>query len=73
MREKFEERRDYIYDRVAKMPYLKTLKPEGAFYLFVDFSGTYGKKYNDTVLESAAQIGALLLDEELIAVVPRCV
>ena len=70
MREKFEERRDYIYDRVAKMPYLKTLKPEGAFYLFVDFSGTYGKKYNDIVLESAAQIGALLLDEELIAVVP---
>lgn len=70
MREKFEERRDYIYDRVAKMPYIKTLKPEGAFYLFVDFSGTYGKKYNDTVLESAAQIGALLLDEELIAVVP---
>lgn len=70
MREKFEERRDYIYDRVAKMPYLKTLKPEGAFYLFVDFSGTYGKKYNDTVLESTAQIGALLLDEELIAVVP---
>ena len=70
MREQFEERRDYIYDRVAKMPYLKTLKPEGAFYLFVDFSGTYGKKYNDIVLESAAQIGALLLDEELIAVVP---
>lgn len=70
MREKFEERRDYIYDKVAKMPYLKTLKPEGAFYLFVDFSGTYGKKYNDIVLESAAQIGALLLDEELIAVVP---
>ena len=70
MREKFEERRDYIYDRVAKMPYLKTLKPEGAFYLFVDFSGIYGKKYNDIVLESAAQIGALLLDEELIAVVP---
>ena len=70
MREKFEERRDYIYDRVSKMPYLKTLKPEGAFYLFVDFSGTYGKKYNDIVLESAAQIGALLLDEELIAVVP---
>ena len=70
MREKFEERRDYIYDKVAKMPYLKTLKPEGAFYLFVDLSGTYGKKYNDIVLESAAQIGALLLDEELIAVVP---
>ena len=70
MREQFEKRRDYIYDRVAKMPYVKTIKPEGAFYLFVDFSGTYGKNYKGTVIESAAQIGALLLDEKLIAVVP---
>ena len=70
MRKEFEKRRDYIYDRVAKMPYVKTLKPEGAFYLFVDFSGTYGKTYKGEKLESAAQIGALLLDEALIAVVP---
>lgn len=70
MRKQFEIRRDYIYDRVSKMPYLKTIKPEGAFYLFIDFSGIYGKKYKDSVMESAAQIGAMLLDEKLIAVVP---
>ncbi|GFI61702.1 aspartate aminotransferase [Clostridiales bacterium] len=70
MREQFEKRRDYIYDRVAKMPYVSALKPEGAFYLFVDFSNAYGKKYKGTVLESAAQIGEMLLDEKLIAVVP---
>lgn len=70
MRKQFAKRRDYIYDRVANMPYVKTVKPEGAFYLFVDFSGTYGKSYKGTVLESAAQIGAILLDEKLIAVVP---
>ncbi len=70
MRKQFAKRRDYIYDRVVNMPYLKTVKPEGAFYLFVDFSGTYGKSYKGTVLESAAQIGAILLDEKLIAVVP---
>lgn len=70
MREQFAKRRDYIYDRVVNMPYVKTVKPEGAFYLFVDFSGTYGKSYKGTVLESAAQIGAILLDEKLIAVVP---
>ena len=70
MRVQFEKRRDYIYDRVSKMPYVKTLKPEGAFYLFIDFTGTYGKEYKGTKLESAAQIGALLLEEKLIAVVP---
>ena len=70
MRKQFAKRRDYIYDRVVNMPYVKTVKPEGAFYLFVDFSGTYGKSYKGTVLESAAQIGAILLDEKLIAVVP---
>ena len=70
MRKQFAKRRDYIYDRVVNMPYVKTVKPEGAFYLFVDFSGTYGKSYKGTILESAAQIGAILLDEKLIAVVP---
>ena len=70
MRVQFEKRRDYIYDRAVKMPYISTLKPEGAFYLFIDFSGTYGKTYKGIKLESAAQIGALLLDEKLIAVVP---
>lgn len=70
MRKQFETRRDYIFDRVSNMPYLKTIKPEGAFYLFIDFSGIYGKKFKDTVIESAAQIGELLLNEKLIAVVP---
>ncbi len=70
MRAQFEKRRDYIYDRVAKMPYVSALKPEGAFYLFIDFSNVYGKEYKGQSLESAAQIGALLLDEKLIAVVP---
>lgn len=70
MRVQFEKRRDYIYERVAKMPYVKTIKPEGAFYLFIDFSGTYGKTYKGEILSSAAQIGAMLLDEKLLAVVP---
>ena len=70
MREQFEKRRDYIYERVVKMPYVKTIKPEGAFYLFIDFSGTYQKAYKGETLSSAAQIGAMLLDEKLLAVVP---
>ena len=70
MRVQFEKRRDYIYERVAKMPYVKTIKPEGAFYLFINFSGTYGKTYKGETLSSAAQIGAMLLDEKLLAVVP---
>ncbi|MBQ5589660.1 MAG: pyridoxal phosphate-dependent aminotransferase, partial [Anaerotignum sp.] len=41
----FKKRRDYIFEREEAIPMLSALKPQGAFYLFVDVSGTYGKSY----------------------------
>ncbi len=41
----FKKRRDYIYEREEAIPGISALKPEGAFYLFVDVSGLYGKAY----------------------------
>ena len=35
----FKKRRDYIYEREEAIPGISALKPEGAFYLFVDVSG----------------------------------
>ena len=35
MKAAFEKRRTALYERVSKMKYVKTLNPEGAFYLFV--------------------------------------
>ena len=43
MREEFDKRRKYIYERISQMPLLETLEPEGAFYVFVDFSNVLEK------------------------------
>jgi aspartate aminotransferase len=37
---KFEERRTLILDEIAKIPTLKAFTPQGAFYVFVNVSGT---------------------------------
>lgn len=48
----FKKRRDYIYEREEAIPGISALKPEGAFYLFVDVSGLYGKAYEGQKIES---------------------
>lgn len=70
MAAEFESRRDLIYDRVLKMPYLSANKPQGAFYLFVDCSEMLGKKYGDRVIEKVRDFAEILLDDYLVAVVP---
>ncbi len=66
----FRKRRDYIFEREEAIPLLSALKPEGAFYLFVDVSGTYGKTYEGQLISSAADFAAVLLDKKYVAVVP---
>lgn len=70
MRQEFAKRRDYIYEREEAIPMISALKPEGAFYLFVDVSGTYGKSYKGREIQSAADFASVLLDEKFVAVVP---
>ena len=70
MRIEFKKRRDYIYEREEAIPMISALKPEGAFYLFVDVSGTYGKQYGEKTIHSAADFASVLLEEKFVAVVP---
>ena len=70
MRLEFKHRRDYIYDRIANIPGLSILRPEGAFYAFANVSALYGKQANGQTLETAADVAACLLEQAHIAVVP---
>lgn len=70
MCQEFKKRRDYIFEREEQIPYIHALKPEGAFYLFVDVSDTYGKKVEGKKIQSAADFAKLLLEKEYVAVVP---
>ena len=67
----FKKRRDYIYEKERKLSraFLHLL-PEGAFYLFVDVSGLYGKAYEGQKIESAADFASILLEKKYVAVVP---
>jgi len=57
----FTDRRRYICDRVAQMPQLKALQPNGAFYLYIDISQT-GLK--------SMEFCNKLLDEYHVAAIP---
>jgi len=70
MRAEFEKRRDYICDRAAKIPHLKFNRPDGAFYLYIDVSGLYGKTVKGVEVKSAADVGNVLLSEYDTVVVP---
>ncbi|WP_312060106.1 pyridoxal phosphate-dependent aminotransferase [Anaerotignum sp.] len=70
MRVEFKKRRDYIFEREEAIPLIQALKPEGAFYLFVDVSKTYGKKHDGVEINSAADFATILLDKKFVAVIP---
>ena len=61
IREKFEERRNYIYQAISQIDKLSCIKPQGAFYLFVNV-----EKTGLNGLEFAYK----LLENEQVAVVP---
>jgi len=70
MREEFDRRRRYIVDRLNGMPGISCLSPQGAFYVFPNVSGTFGKHHLGTTLRTSTEFAAYLLDAARIAVVP---
>ena len=70
MRQEFERRREYMYERLARIPGLSCPKPEGAFYLMPDVSSYYGMSFGDWRTENAEDLCNYLLREARIAIVP---
>ena len=70
MRSAFIKRRDYVMDRMTKMPGVKCLKPDGAFYVFPDMSAFYGKQAGDEKIETSMDLCLYLLEKGQIATVP---
>lgn len=66
----FARRRDYMTDRVNGIPGLSARKPQGAFYLFVNISGIFGKAFNGETIHNALEFSASLLQNSNVAVVP---
>ena len=70
MREEFDQRRKYMYERVSQMPLVDALEPEGAFYTFVDFTDVLEKSYKGVRIGTASRVAEILIEDYKGAVVP---
>jgi len=66
----FGQRRNYIVDRLNKIPGVFCYKPVGAFYVFPNFSSYYGKSYQGKKIENSTHLADFFLDVARVAVVP---
>lgn len=66
----FAQRRNYIVDRLNKMPGVSCYKPAGAFYVFPNFSSYYAKSYQGKKIENSTHLADFFLDVARVAVVP---
>ncbi len=68
MRKSFDERRKYMISRVEELG-LDYIKPQGAFYMFIDISKFIGKSFAGKVIDGSMSF-ASMLTENGVAVIP---
>lgn len=66
----YQKRRDLTFNLLSKIKEIKTIKPAGTFYFFIDVSKLIGKKSNGIEIEDSISFSELLLKENKVAVVP---
>lgn len=70
MKKHFEERRNYMVERLSSFSNISFIKPEGAFYVFIDISDVVGKKAYGQVIQDAKVLADLLLEHKSVALIP---
>ena len=66
----FEKRRNRIVNDLSEIPGVTCMMPQGAFYVFPDFSSFYCRSFNGKAIANSSALAAYLLDEANVAVVP---
>ncbi|MDR0839614.1 MAG: aminotransferase class I/II-fold pyridoxal phosphate-dependent enzyme, partial [Oscillospiraceae bacterium] len=69
MRKVFEQRRDYIVERVNSIPGISCIKPEGAFYVMINIREQIGKTLGGRIIKDADDFALALLERGLVALV----
>lgn len=80
MRDAFKSRRDFMLEELRKIEGIKINVPEGAFYVFPDVSGFFGKSTDGYKINNADDIAMYLLTDAEVATVtgaafgdPKCI
>ncbi|MGM9522107.1 MAG: pyridoxal phosphate-dependent aminotransferase [Oscillospiraceae bacterium] len=70
MKNEFNKRRKYFVERVKAMDKVSCLEPDGAFYIFMNVSKTFGTTICGEKIESSSDFSQALLKHGLVATVP---
>ena len=70
MRRAFEERRNYIVERMNEIDGVSCLKPEGAFYVMMNVEKLIGKTIHGSQIQTSKDFCTAFLKDGLVAAVP---
>jgi len=70
MRVEFEKRRDLIVERLNAIPGVECVRPQGAFYVFPNVSGLYGRRYAGERIDGSMDFARVALAQARIAAIP---
>ncbi len=70
MHAEFNKRREYMYERISNMELISALKPQGAFYTFVDVSKLFDKEYKGDKIADVSKLAKILIEDYSVAVIP---
>lgn len=70
MKSEYVARRDYMVERINSIRGLSCLKPQGAFYIFLNVKECLNKEHYGKMITTANDLCADILDKALVAMVP---
>lgn len=70
MRQEFEKRRNYLYERMSQIPGVHPVRSEATFYMLMNLSELIGKTLYGVEIHDADDFANVFLKEGLVAVVP---
>jgi len=70
MAQAFEQRRNFVVQRLNAIPGITSNTPRGAFYIFPNIAALFGRRANGKPLTTAAGVADYLLEAAGVAVVP---
>jgi aspartate aminotransferase len=69
MKNEFEKRLNYMVERIEAMNHISLLKPQGAFYLFVDVGNTFSKTYKGQPVDNVDNLARILIEDYKVAII----
>lgn len=66
----FERRKNYIVQKLNDIPEISCFDPQGAFYVFPNVSGYYGREFEGKTIKDSLDFTEFILVEAKVAVVP---